>query len=345
MAARRGRSGRAGTATLDLSTPTSGQQGLSTSLSQAQPGRVVTGYDMAAEDVYQAERGNPSAMAAMSIFQEEDMGMRHPQPYEAAAMEAQAPLDWTERCARAPRQSALIPAASVAGWRRDRCGYFGELPQDPLRYEDMPMSERQWLAHQMGGGRGVGVDPRWDMGPSNRMISGVLPLGGQWSQRVFNDRPCLRLTATGGDARVSVRAGISQGGGETTRAFVLGGGFTATFNLAGFESAHVQIFLQEPAATTQFMWCTEAMSAGDQTLYNPVRIVAGAAAQAVPQGAYAIILRTTDAAWQWTNTVIASVPPTQSVPVALTTNTTNTVMGTRFIANIDNEAVWLVRPI
>ena len=215
----------------------------------------------------------------------------------------------------------------------------------PSREELERLRGRQWLAHQMGGGRGVGVDPRWDMGPSNRMISGVLPLGGQWSQRVFNDRPCLRLTATGGDARVSVRAGISQGGGETTRAFVLGGGFTATFNLAGFESAHVQIFLQEPAATTQFMWCTEAMSAGDQTLYNPVRIVAGAAAQAVPQGAYAIILRTTDAAWQWTNTVIASVPPTQSVPVALTTNTTNTVMGTRFIANIDNEAVWLVRPI
>lgn len=300
------------------------------------------GYDLAAARF--APRQDPYAEWAQ---RERELGYRYPQPYAVAAAEAaRVPrLTLAETMPDVGSHMAVFPAPSVAGKRATSWGSYGR------DAEVIP-----WDARTRAGGmssRTPGLETEWDATEDRRRKSGRIVGTGGMTQTVHADRPYLTMKAT---ASMQVRVTVGMAGGfEQVRNFYLGGGFTASFMLADYDTVKVEVLLVEAATTElQFAWLGDGLQAGDQTLYMPQIIAPAdvAAFAVVPEGAYAVFCESNDADWQWDIPALAGYNigfgggfPGLTSSLGVTAVEENRVMGTRYRPSIVNNILWALRPI
>lgn len=309
-----------------------------------QPSGGSTGYDRVAE----AYRQNQADPYADIVAREREMGFRHPTPYAAVAAAAvEAGVQWNAR-PNAPAlppnvfpNGALYGAGSVAGEHVTPWGTEGRVAD--------PYGERIWDIRQRmnyketSGGRDPAV-PYEDLQQSQARMSGRLTVGETMAQRVPSGRAWLVIRTTS-SAKCKVSAQMS-GGFEQARTFWVGGGSVASFMLADYESMKLEVLDGDTSsAQVQFAWVAQGLEAGNQQLYLPEVIIAGAARD-VPEGAFAVIVNTPDAAWTWTQPGVAGFSIATGV-VAVTSGVaaTNPVSGSQYAPSIGNQVTWLLRPI
>ena len=319
---------------------------------------IASHYDTAA--LRFARPGLPAFELAAQ--RERELGYRYPAPYAAAAEEQRRVVNLA---LGTPRPSSLdapggyigpdgsiFPARSIAG---ERLTFHGTGGRDQLNdFRARPWDARDQLGAAALGGRGPGFIPGWDNQERARRSSGKL-IGVQgMNQTVHHDRPYLSLRAT---ASMSVRVTAGMAGGfDQSRDFFLGGGYTASFMLADYDSVHVETLTVETATTElQFAWLTTGMQAGDQTLYIPMRVTVAFLGifTVVPQGAYLLYCEQNDPNWSWDVPVIAGYtvaagggfPGVNAGVPGLASAQSNQVMGTRFNPSLVNDIMWALRPI
>lgn len=308
------------------------------------PSSGNSGYDRVAE----AYRNNQPDPYAGIVAREREMGVRFPTPYAAVAAAAvQAGVEWHGvRRAEPPVPPNMAPAGYLYG-PGSVAGQHGTLWGTEGRVAD-PYGERIWDARQQanyreGGGRDPAV-PSADLQQSNARMSGRLTVGETMAQRVPTGRAWLSLR-TPTSAKCKVTAQMS-GGFEQSRTFWIGGGSVGAFMLADYESMKLEVLDGDTtAAQVQFAWVAQGLEAGNQQLYLPEVIVAGAARD-VPEGAFAVIVNTPDAGWTWTQPGIAAFSIASGV-VAVTSgvSATNPVSGAQYAPSVNNKVTWLLRPI
>lgn len=296
------------------------------------------GYDFAAQQLAM-DREDPYAAAAQ---RELSLGRRLPRPYDAAAVHAIQPYDPHRDFHAAFPGHAVVPAASIAGYRQTARGTFGDnAAGNRWMGRNADWDARQRVGYGPLGGRVPGDDLEWDRAESARRYSGRLSSINAFSKYVHQDRPFLKLRATGTGIIASVTAGMN-GGSEHFRMFHLGGGATAAFNLAGFDTVKVAIIDREPDAVLDFSFMAAGMQAGDQTLFLAQNVTAGEVTT-VPEGAYEVYLEDADT-WVWNNPVVGDAPG-QTITVSMTANTGHRILGLRYTPTTDNAIVYLLRPI
>jgi hypothetical protein len=309
------------------------------------PSSANSGYDRVA----QAYRNNQVDPYADVAAREREMGFRHPTPYAAVAAAAvEAGMAWHGPSRPAPAWNPnvapggyLFGAGSVAGEHTTPWGTEGRVAD--------PYGERIWDIRQRmnyketGGGRDPAV-PNADLQQSQARMSGRLTVGETMAQRVPSGRAWLSIR-TPTSAKCTVTAQMS-GGFEQSRTFWVGGGSIAAFMLADYESMKLEVLSGDTSsAQVQFAWVSQGLEAGNQQLYLPEVIVAGGPRD-VPEGAFAVIVNTPDAAWSWTQPGVAGFAITPGVvAVASGVSASNPVSGSRYTASIGNNITWLLRPI
>lgn len=232
---------------------------------------------------------------------------------------------------------AIYPAPNIAGRRQGFGGYDMTL-HDGLDPQGGVLADRRQQMAMLEGGRGPGTMMSRDMSELRRQRSGVVTTGFQ--VQVPPETPWMMLRCASGSAEVRVTAGSTQGGGETSRRFFLGGGFTGAFMLSAWDIVRVEVLDRDADATqVTFAWVQEGLQAGNVTLYYPQRLAAGT--YVVPEGAYALVADQNDAGFTWTNPLIAG----WTANVGLSSGVQQDVLGTIATFTAINDVTWFLRPI
>jgi len=305
-------------------------------------GGTQLSYDHAAE---LAEGGGFDTLR-QAMLEQSIEGRRTPIPFDRTSHDLvpARPVPYSYADKHAPH--AVYPAQSIRGRRRTLEGVYG-LQAELDRQVDI---DAHWDArHRVGyaplGARGAGTSMEWDYSNAEFRYAGLLTAtGATMNQAVPTGRPYLRINGDVNDrARVQV-IGRMKGGAETNRVFMVGGGFTATFNMGDYSAAVVRLlFLDPTSANIQWAWLSNAIQAGDQALYMGAR-VAGAVQIFIPQGAYEVTIQNPDPNWVWNNDVIDDPVPNQNIGITIPSNVPSMVLGIRATPSIANEIVWRIRP-
>lgn len=324
------------------------------------------GYDAAAES-YRRPYDDPYETTAAS---ERDLGRRFPDPYAAVAAEQRMLNELIARSPYGPTvPSAKIPlfvgapedtftnmrpdnvvwnSHEVAGRRTTFEGTVGRVSPYASLERNTFNDARRYAAFKESGSRD-GTSYEWHIAEMARRTSGLLTANGEsFSQHVFKDRPVLILRARGGAARMAIRAGLTNGGAESLRTFIIGGGFTAQLRLAAWDNVRVQIIGIEAGSAIHFAWVEDCQQGGDQTLYVTEGLVAGQISR-IPEGAYSVVLENQDNVWLWTVDPPDPQNPGGAAPgnmtVLIPANTPTPVLATQATPSINNDAVFFLRPM
>lgn len=272
-------------------------------------------------------------------------GVRHFRPYASADAALFAEMRQEQLAAQKTHlfpSQATWTAPDLAGLRRSASGTYGRPGDEDFWQGDI----RQVLTLLNGGGRGPGLDPRYDLEAQDYQTSGRLEAGSisGFSQKVRCENPVLRLVVTGGEARVRVTAGSSMGGASDSRECFLGGGFTFTSDVSSWDVVEVQVLQTTAAAELQFAWLSGQSAAANQDLFL-VQNVAAAVQRTTPNGAYEVTAQNVDGGFLWNNDVIEGVVGSQTFAVALAAGTPSEVYGFQYTPLLANRLMWRLRPL
>ena len=249
--------------------------------------------------------------------------------------------------------ATVYPAPSVRGWRMTQMGTSGQL----TGYDRQPWDARQQAGFLETGSRAPGFVEELDRAEKNRWQSGTLGAGLATESMTLHpsaERPYLSLRAfpNNGNSELIVRltAG-SPGGAETQRTFFLGGGYTASFLLDGYQTVRVEILSKTNLTDVlQWAWEVTGLQAGDQQLYFAQTYVGDNVNDQifnVPEGAYDVVWSvsptSTAAAGgiRWINPLIG----VDMVAVASIPWIRYPVQGSQFAMNNTVTVMWFIRPI
>jgi len=253
-------------------------------------------------------------------------------------------------------ERVAYPAPSVAGWRTTQMGTVGMA----AGYEQQPWDARHQAGFLETGSRAPGFSNELDRAEKNRWQSGILGLNLATEAMTLHpsaERPYLSMRGSPnvGNTELVVRltAG-SPGGAETQRTFFLGGGFTASFLLDGYQTVRVEILSKTNLTDVlQWAWEVTGLQAGDQQLYLAQTYVTGGVNTTfnVPEGAYEVSWSqspTSDVGVNGVHWVNPLIGIDMVAPLLMLPWIRWTVQGSQFI--IDNAvpdmvAMWYIRPI
>jgi hypothetical protein len=232
---------------------------------------------------------------------EREIGHRMPLPYSSpTAMAGTLPMpasNYESQYENLHSSRASVMAPSVSGRRETMSGTYGAITP-----QANPWSARDRFGFgRMGSRGGGGYSEEWDARPTMQRRSGKWTTTSKAAQTVDPRWPFLHLVAKGdttnggnaydGNALIRVQAGLHDtGGAQATREFWLGGGFTAQFDLNGWDQATIEVLDILVGTNVQFAWVTSGMQGGPRNLYLPQRVSTGGAAVPVPEGADSLII-------------------------------------------------------
>lgn len=264
------------------------------------------------------------------------LGRRLPMPYTPPPL-----MPYHFHPQHAPH--AVVPAPGIAGRRETMEGVYGIRGKSDRGHHDFNRWDaRDRVGYGPLGGRTPGDDLEWDRAESSRRYSGIVATQTGFSHYVHKDRPFLNLRSVDGDLLITLTVG-TLGGAEASRTFNLGGGATAAFYLTDWDTVKINIVSKDTAAKLHFAFVQSGIQAGDQSLMLATQFTATQQVR-VPEGAYQLMIQNRDPALAWTNSQpLAGVTFSLSDDVAA--GGTANVKGTFLTPSVNNNAIWLIRPI